>query len=131
VVTEGDRFKLRALLNAPAYLYVVYENSAGEEAMVQPAGVRAQPGVSVELPRPNFSFQVDEHAGRTEYVHVIATPEPLPPELTAGFARQYRQLRGLGVVADPGATAALGWGDPTQVVSGYGGAVYTLLLEHR
>lgn len=131
-VHSGDKFTVTATVSQPAFMYVVYENSAGEEQLVDRAGQWAKPGVAAQLPRPGFHFTVDDNAGRTELVHVIATPEPLPDDLTSGIATAYQIKRGLTVDQDASAAGrARLAGDPVSVASGYGGVVVTLSLDHR
>jgi len=138
VVHEGDRFTLDVVVNQDAYVYLLYENSAGEQVVVDARGTLARADQSSRFPEKS-AFRVDEHSGRAELVHVIASPDPLPmagpPEqAVAQAAQQYRKMRGLSIVPDvvsPEAVDSAWYGDTAETVSGYGGLVYTLLLDHQ
>lgn len=134
VVRQGDRFTLLAQVDRDCFMYVVYDEGTGTEVLLDPRGRQVAGGQSVQLPKAGFVFEVDEHAGRTERVHVIASPTPLPAELLASprVATDYRSRKGLVVRPDDDAPADPTWlGDPRPVVSGYGGAVYTFRLDHQ
>jgi len=138
VVTKGDRFELRAKMTTDAYLYVLYENSAGEKALIPDDGsaVRVAANSWAPLPLAGFEFQVDGNAGRAEVVYVVASPTkiPLADLQPANLSRKF-QPRGLTVVKKPVVAAsgdnAAFYGDPEGTVSGFGGVLYTLALDHR
>lgn len=134
VVHAGDTFTLAVVVSASSFVYVVYENSAGEEAVLDDRGTWVEAGRQTQLPRPGFQFRVDTNAGRTEVVHVLASPRPLPEsELGSGVAAGFRQVRGLDVVAStqPGEAPPEWVSDPVATVTGFGGAAYTLILDHQ
>ncbi len=137
-VTHDDRFKLHATVSQAAHLYVIYENSAGEIAVFPETsvGVMGMPGVPVQLPAPGFVFRVDEHGGRAEVVHVVASPHPLPVHSrpVSQLVGDVRRTRGLSVEPETVFTAdgEVPWyGDPEATVSGYGAVLYTLVLDHQ
>ncbi len=103
-VRQGDRFKLYAQVSLDAHIYVIYQNSAGEEVVLpeDEDGQLLSPGQRTQLPAPGFVFQVDEHGDRIEVVHVIAASGPIPlrSRPAVEVVQEARRTRGLQVVAD-------------------------------
>ncbi len=136
-ITKGDKVTVSATVDQPAFLYLVYDDGGGRDVLLSQDGLYAAAGVPVRLPQPGQVLQVDDEAGKTERLTVIATRQPLPRELlTAGSAAStVRRMRGFDLIAEGhsggGPPQAPSWlSDPTPVVRGYGAAVYTLSLEH-
>ncbi len=135
IVRRGDTFELRAKPSADAYVYVVYENSSGETAILPERGAAAfaPAGTWVELPSPGFEFVTDDQAGRTELIHVVASPTAIAAEDLAPGAIARVRARGFGVQPKPvGSTGgATFYGDAEGVAAGYGAVLWTLALDHR
>ncbi|MCB9687913.1 MAG: hypothetical protein H6735_22925 [Alphaproteobacteria bacterium] len=139
-VSSGDRFTVWARPAAEAWVMVVYENSAGESE-VWPAsggGLHVAAGEERRLPEPGFTFEMADPAGQAEVIHVLASPWPLGQgESAVSLIDRYR-TKAVRVVADD-APAVLSvtargvdwFGDLSEQVTGVGGAVHTLVLDHR
>lgn len=133
VVRHGDRFSVAVTVDRAAHVSVLYENSAGEVATWPETGGgrRVEPGKWVLDP----VFEIDDHGGRVEVLHVVALPDAAI-QVSPGLVDRLRQ-KGMTVVAERpptavrDATGAEWWGDPSGVARGRGGAVVTLVFEHQ
>lgn len=137
VVVHKDQFWISAQVSAAGYLYVLYENSAGERVAfpADGTGIPVERGSETRLPSPGFVFGVDANAGRAETVHVVASPVPLPTD-PGGVDRAVERARTTrGLIIEPSVVfdgeGQAWYGDPSSVVEGYGAVVYTLSLDHR
>jgi len=118
-VTHLDEFVLYATVDQAAHVYLVYENSAGEEVVFPDTadGFSLRPGERFQLPQPGFKFRVDDNAGRAEIVHVLASRSPLPVRHVSTADLVAVAQRGRSHSQESVAVHTDGCGEPTQALA--------------